>query len=224
MADINATMVKQLRDRTGAGMMDCKNALVEAAGDEDKAVEIIQKKGLAKAAKKAGAIAADGTIHAYMHPGNRLGVLVEVNCQTDFVARNEDFKTFVDDVGLQIASMSPLYVRREDISAADVEKQKEIFKAQLEEEDRNTGKSRPEAAVAKILEGKLAKWMEESCLMEQTNVRDGEKTFQQMSEALTAKLGEKIWVRRFVRFELGEGIEKKQTDLAAEVAEVLKGS
>lgn len=222
MADISAAMVKSLRDRTGAGMMDCKNALVETSGNEDAAMEIIQKKGLAKAAKKAGAIAAEGVIHAYIHPGSRLGVLVEINCQTDFVARNEEFKTLVDDVALQIASMNPLFVRRDEISAETVEKQREIFRAQVEEEDRNKGKARPADIVLKSVEGKVAKWIEESCLEEQVSVRDGgDKTFKQITEELTAKIGEKIAIRRFVRFELGEGIEKRKTDLAAEVAETL---
>jgi len=221
---ITATMVKQLRDRTGAGMMDCKNALVEAGGDEDKAVEIIQKKGLAKAAKKAGAIATEGAIHAYIHPGSRLGVLVEVNCQTDFVARSDEFRTFVEEVALQIASMSPLFVRRDEITPAAVEKQREIFRGQLAEEEAQSGKKRPAAAVDKIIDGKLEKWMTEVCLAEQQSVRDGEKTIQQLGDELTAKIGEKIAVRRFVRFELGEGLEKKTSDLAAEVAEALKGS
>lgn len=222
MAEISAGMVKQLRDRTGAGMMDCKNALVEAAGDEEKAVDIIQKKGLAKAAKKAGAIAAEGVIHAYIHPGSRLGVLVEINCQTDFVARNEDFKQFVEDVGLQIASMTPQFVRREDISDTDVQRQREIFLAQMAEEEAQTGKKRPPEANQKIIDGKINKWMGEVCLVDQISIRTGEKTIQQQSDELSAKIGEKISVRRFVRFELGEGIEKKKVDLAAEVAEALK--
>lgn len=224
MSEVSAAMVKQLRDRTGAGMMDCRNALVESGGNEDKAVEIIQKKGLAKVAKKAGAIAAEGLVHAYIHQGGRLGVLVEINCQTDFVARNEEFKQFADDVALQIASMSPLYVRREDIGQDDIQKQKEIFQAQIQEEDKQSGKSRPQQAVAKIIEGKLEKWMTDVCLNEQVSIRDGEKTLQAMADELVSKIGEKISVRRFVRFELGEGIEKKSTDLAAEVAATLAGA
>ena len=224
MTQINAQMVKSLRDRTGAGMMDCKNALTEAAGDEEKAIDIIQKKGLAKAAKKAGAIAAEGMIHAYIHPGSRLGVLVEVNCQTDFVARNEDFHAFVDTVGLQIASMTPLYVRREDVPAADQEAKREFFRGQMEEENAQKGKAPPAAAIDKIIEGKMQKWLAESCLLEQKSVTDEDKTLQQLTDELTVKIGEKISVRRFVRYELGEGIEKKKVDLAAEVAEALKGN
>lgn len=222
MANVTAQQVKSLRDRTGAGMNDCRNALLEAEGHEEKAVEIIQKKGLAKAAKKAGAIAAEGLIHSYIHSNSRIGVLVEVNCQTDFAARNDDFKSFVNDVGLQIASSSPLYVRREDVSEADKQKQLSLFRAQLEEEEAQTGKKRPEAAVAKIIEGKLDKWYSEVCLNEQELVtRDDKKTVAQVADELTAKIGERISVRRFVRYELGEGIEKKSTDFAAEVAQQL---
>lgn len=225
MVQVTAAMVKELRERTGAGMMDCKNALVEAGGDDAKAAELIQKKGLAKAAKRAGAIAAEGVVYSYIHPGNRVGVLVETNCQTDFVARGEDFRAFVDDTALQIASMSPEYVRREDIPADEISRQQQIFTAQIQEEDVKNGKSRPESAIAKIVEGKLNKWMQEGCLMEQPSIRNEEgKTIQQLADELSAKTGEKIAVRRFVRYELGEGIEKKQNDLAAEVAETLKAS
>lgn len=224
MANVTAQQVKALRDRTGAGMNDCRMALIEAEGNEEKAVEIIQKKGLAKAAKKAGAIAAEGLIHSYIHSNARIGVLVEVNCQTDFVARGDDFKSFVNEVALQIASSSPLFVRREEVPQAEQDKQLVIFRGQLEEEEQKTGKKRPEAAVAKILEGKLDKWFAEVCLDEQELVtRDDKKTVKGVAEELTAKIGEKISVRRFVRYELGEGIEKKSTDLAAEVAEQLKG-
>lgn len=219
---ITAQMVKALRDRTGAGMMDCKNALEESAGDEEKAVEIIQKKGLAKAAKRAGAIAAEGVIHAYVHPGSRIGVLVEVNSQTDFVARSPEFLEFVSTVGLQIASMTPQFVRRADISQAALAKQKELFLAQMDEEEAQSGKKRPAEVKEKIVLGKLDKWQAEVCLDEMAAVTSEEgQTIGQIAEALTAKIGEKISVRRFVRYELGEGIEKKKVDLAAEVAEAL---
>src|SRR5690606_6236075 len=222
MANVGAQQVKALRDRTGAGMMDCKNALVEAEGDQEKAVEIIQKKGLAKAAKKAGAIAAEGVIHSYIHAGSRIGVLVEGNCQTDFVARNEAFKSFVDEVGLQIASSAPLYVRASEIPEADIAQKLKLFHGQLEEEAKQTGKAKPAAAPEKIVEGKLAKWKNESCLESQPRVtREDDKTAGQVSEELTAKLGEKISIRRFVRYELGEGIEVAKKDLAADVAETL---
>lgn len=224
MAQVTAAQVKSLRDRTGAGMNDCRQALIESEGSEEKAVEIIQKKGLAKAAKKAGAIAAEGRIQFYIHPNNRIGVLAEVNCQTDFTAKNEEFVGFAQDIAMHIAASSPLYVKREEVPAADVEKQKEIFAGQLAEEEKATGKSRPAAAVAKILEGKIDKWFSEVCLNEQELVtRDDKKTIGALADELTAKIGEKIGVRRFVRFELGEGIEKKVVDFAAEVAEQLKG-
>lgn len=222
MTQVTPQMVKSLRDRTGAGMMDCKKALVDTSGDEEQAVELIQQKGLAKVAKKAGAIAAEGMIHAYIHSGSRLGVLLEVNCQTDFVARNEEFREFVDGVGLQIASMGAEYVRREDISEADIAAKREFFAGQLKEEEASSGKKRPEAAIAKIIEGKLNKWMTETCLVDQPSVQDDEgRTIQALTEALSAKIGEKLSIRRFVRYQLGEGIEKKKVDLAADVAETL---
>ncbi len=224
MAEITAKMVKSLRDRTGAGMMDCKKTLIETEGDEEKAVELIQAKGMAKAAKRAGAIASEGVIHSYIHPGSRLGVLVEINCQTDFVARSDDFKGFVDAVGLQIASMTPLFVRRDDIPSDALDKQKSLFAQQMAEDEAKTGKSKPAEVAERILTGKLDKWQTEVCLDEQPAVQSEEgKTIARLAEELTAKIGEKIQVRRFVRFELGEGIEKKKTDLAAEVAETLAG-
>jgi elongation factor Ts len=224
MPEITATMVKELRERTGAGIMDCKVALQESNGDSEKAVEYIKKKGLAKVAKKAGAIAAEGVVHAYIHPGSRIGVLVEVNCQTDFVARSDDFKQFVDLVGMQIASMSAQYVRREDVPASDIAKQTEIFRAQTDEEAKQSGKPRPAAVVDKIVAGKIDKWLAEACLDEQPTITDGDKTVSGLAAELAAKIGEKIAVRRFVRFELGEGIEKKQADLAADVQAAIASS
>lgn len=225
MTQINAQMVKSLRHRTGAGMMACKEALQETGGDEEKAVEIIQKKGLAKVAKKAGAIAAEGLVQSYVHPGSRIGVLLEVNCQTDFVARNEDFKQFVEETAMQVASMTPLYVRQEDIPEADIEAQRNLYRGQLAEEAKATGKEKPASAIDKIIDGKLSKWKQEVCLVDQVSITsDDKKTLQQVSDELSAKIGEKINIRRFIRYELGEGIEKKKTDLAAEVAETLKGA
>ncbi|MEO0322207.1 MAG: translation elongation factor Ts [Myxococcota bacterium] len=219
---ITAAQVKSLRDRTGAGMMDCKKTLVETDGDEEKAVELIQKKGLAKVAKKAGAIAAEGLVHGYIHAGSRIGVLVEVNCQTDFVARNEEFQEFVNNLAMHIASEAPEYVRAEEISEADVAKKKDIFLGQLAEEAKKTGKEKPAAALEKIVEGKLGKWKKETVLMDQVFIlAEGKETIAQVQDALSAKIGEKISVRRFVRYELGEGIEKKKADLAADVAATL---
>ena len=224
MSDVSASMVKSLRDRTGAGMMACRDALRETAGDEDKAIEIIQKKGLSKVAKKAGAIAGDGLVHAYIHGAGRVGVLLEVNCQTDFVARGEDFQQFVQETAMQVAAENPLFVSEEEIPENEILARTAIFRGQLEEEAKATGKEKPAAAVEKIIEGKLAKWKKAACLLDQASIMHEDKTIRQLLEALTAKLGEKLNVRRFSRYELGEGIEKKKTDLAAEVTEALKGS
>jgi elongation factor Ts len=204
--------IKELRERTGAGVMDCKRVLAECDGDVDGAVVELQKKGLAKAAKKAGRIAADGVVYAYIHPGSRVGVLLEVNCETDFVARGEEFQEFVDDVAMQIAAMSPQYVKEEDIPPADVEAQREIFTAQAAE----SGK--PANIIEKMIEGKVAKWAKEVCLYDQAFIRDDKKTIDGIRTALIAKTGENISVRRFVRYEVGEGLEKRTHDLAAEVA------
>ena len=225
MRTISAATVKELRDKTGAGMMDCKKALEEAEGNEEKAVEIIQKKGLAKVAKKAGAIAADGLIHAYIHAGSRVGVMVEVNCQTDFVARNEEFKVFVSEVAMHIASEKPEFVRAEEISEAAIAKQTEIFFGQLDEEAKQTGKEKPRAALEKIVEGKLAKWKKDVVLLDQEFIMsEDKKTVGVILDELSAKIGEKLSIRRFVRYELGEGIEKKVADLAADVAATIAGT
>ena len=217
MAEISSGMVKEVRERSGAGMMDCKNALVEAGGDVEKALEIIQKKGLAKAVKKAGRVASEGIIQSYIHAGGRIGVLLEVNCETDFVSRNEDFKKFCDDVAMQIAGMNAQYVRREEIPASEIAKQKEIFEAQLKEE------GKPQQAWPKIIEGKVSKWMTDICLVDQESFTTPGKTIEQLRSELIAKIGENITVRRFVRYQVGEGIEKKKEDLAAEVAKTISG-
>jgi elongation factor Ts len=224
MAEITASMVKSLRERTGAGMMACRDALRETDGDEEKAIEIIQKKGLSKVAKKAGAIAGDGLVHAYIHGAGRVGVLVEVNCQTDFVARNEDFRRFVEETAMQIAAEAPLFVSENDIPENDLLAQTAIFRGQVEEETKAGGKEKPAAAVEKIVEGKLAKWKKDACLLDQMSIMGDDKTIRQRMEELSAKIGEKIDIRRFTRYELGEGIEKKKSDLAAEVTEALRGS
>ena len=209
MPEITASQVKSLRDRTGAGMMACRDALRETNGDEEKAIEIIQKKGLSKVAKKAGAIAGDGLVHAYIHGAGRVGVLIEINCQTDFVARGEDFRQFVEETAMQVAAEGPLFVSEDDIPENEILAQTAIYRGQIEEEAKATGKQKPAAAVEKIVEGKLNKWKKESCLLDQTSIMGDEKTIQQRLEELTAKLGEKISIRRFARYELGEGIEKR---------------
>lgn len=218
MAEIPAGLVKEVRERSGAGMMDCKNALVEASGDVEKALEIIQKKGLAKAVKKAGRVASEGLVHAYIHAGGRLGVLVEINCETDFVSRNPDFRAFCEETAMQIAAMNAQYVRKEEIPESAIAKQKEIFAAQLKEE------GKPEQAWPKIMEGKVAKWSQEICLNDQESIIHQGKTVEQLRTDLVAKIGENITVRRFVRWELGEGIEKKKEDFSTEVAKMAAGN
>ena len=212
MAEVTATMIKDLRERTGAGMSDCKKALVETSADMDKAIEYLRTKGLAKAAKKAGRIATEGVVSSYIHGGGRIGVLVEVNCETDFVARNTDFQTFVKEVSLQIAAMNPQYVSADEVPASAMDKERSIRRTQALE----SGK--PEKMVDKIVDGQLNKWKQEICLLDQAWVKDDKKTIGALQQDLVAKIGENVKVRRFVRYELGEGLEKKSDDFAAEVA------
>ena len=212
MSEVSATMIKDLRERTGAGMSDCKKALVEVAGDIDKAIDYLRAKGLAKAAKKAGRDATEGTVLSYIHGGGRIGVLVEVNCETDFVGRGEDFQGFARDVAMQIAAMAPQFVRKEEVSEDLVAREREVLLAKASE----SGK--PEAVIAKMVDGQVSKWLKEICLMDQSFVKNPDKTIDQLQQELIAKIGENIKVRRFIRFELGEGLEKKKDDFAAEVA------
>jgi len=212
MAEITANLIKDLRERTGAGMADCKKALVESDADVEKAIDYLRKKGLAKAAKKAGREATEGAVVSYIHGGGRIGVLVEINCETDFVARNEDFVGFTKDVAMQIAAMSPTFVRKEEVTDDVVAREREVLHAKALE----TGK--PEALVAKMVDGQISKWMKEICLLDQVSVKHNDKTIDQLQSELVAKIGENIRIRRFVRFELGEGLDKKKGDFAAEVA------
>ena len=198
MATITAEMVKQLRDKTGAGMMDCKAALVESGGDMEKAVESLRKKGLASAAKRAGRAAKDGVIGHYIHMGGKVGVIVEVNCETDFVARTDDFQTLAKEIAMHIAAAAPLYVRREDIPADVLEKEKEIYRAQF------AGQNKPANVIDKIAEGKLESFFSQVCLLDQPSVRDPNITVQQMIANAAAKTGENVTVSRFARFKLGE--------------------
>lgn len=216
MAEISAKMVKELRDRTGAGMMDCKKALKEVNGDVDKAIDFLREKGLAAAAKKSGRITAEGLVSSYIHGEGRIGVLVEVNCETDFVAKTDEFKELVKDIAMQIAAAKPEYVTREEVPAEVVEHEKEVLKAQA----LNEGK--PEHIVEKMIQGRIDKYFKEICLLEQPFIKDPDVTVQQLVTEKIAKIGENISVRRFVRFELGEGIEKRQDDFAAEVAAQMK--
>lgn len=209
---ITAAQVKELRDATGAGMMDCKRALEEKNGNYDEAVKYLREKGIAKAAKRANKVASEGAVSSYIHMGGKIGVLVEVNCETDFVARGEVFQDFVKDLCLQICSAAPQYITKEEVPVSDYEAEKEVYVAQAAE----TGK--PQDICVKIAEGKMSKWFGEVCLLEQPFVKDDKKKISDLIAELTSKCGEKVVVRRFVRFQLGEGIEKEDTDFAAEVA------
>ncbi|MDX2021616.1 MAG: translation elongation factor Ts [Deltaproteobacteria bacterium] len=212
MAEITASMIKELRDRTGAGMSDCKKALVECEADMDKAIEFLRRKGIASAAKKSGRLASEGAVFNYLH-GSRIGVLLEVNCETDFVARNEDFLAFGREVCMQIAAMKPEYVAPEEIPAEAIERERSI----RTEAAKTSGK--PEAVWPKIVEGQIQKWFKDVCLLDQVWVKDpeGKKTMRELQTDLTAKTGENCRVRRFTRFEVGEGLEKRADDFVEEV-------
>jgi elongation factor Ts len=211
MSVVTAAMVKELRERTAAGMLDCKKALEESNGDIEKAADILREKGLAAASKKAGRIATEGAVESYIHAGGRIGVLVEVNCETDFVGKTDKFRQFVRDIAMQVAAANPLYVRREEVPTEDLEKEKEILRAQA----LNEGK--PEKIVDKMVEGRVSKFYEENCLMEQSYIKDPDKTIDQLLNEMVAQIGESINIRRFVRFELGEGLEKKVDNFVEEV-------
>jgi len=201
MTTISATMVKQLRDKSGAGMMDCKQALVECDADIDKAIDFLRKKGLATAQKRAGRAMTEGTIQSYIHMGGKLGVLVEVNCETDFVAKNEDFIQFTKNIAMHIAATNPLGLRAEDVPEETVQRERDIYTAQALE----TGK--PENVIAKIVDGKMNKFFKENCLLNQPYVRDPDLAVEDVLNELIAKIGENITIRRFVRFQTGEDQE-----------------
>jgi len=213
---ISASVVKELREKTSAGIMDCKKALQEVDGNFEKAVEWLRVKGLSKAAKKAGRIAAEGTIASYIHAGGRIGVLVEINSETDFVARNEEFQKFVNDIAMHIAAMGPAYVREEDIPEKVRDKEREVLKNKALEEGKKAD------FLDKILDGQIKKWASETCLMGQKFVKNPDLTVEKYLQEVIALIGENIVIRRFTRFELGEGIEKKQENFAQEVAAQVK--
>lgn len=215
---ISASLVKDLREKTSAGMMDCKKALEETQGNFEKAIEWLRAKGLSKAAKKTGRITAEGLVEAYIHGDGRIGVLLEVNSETDFVARNEDFKSFVKDIAMHIAAMGPQYVSQDEISAAEKDKERAILKAKAIEEGK-----KPEF-LDKILDGQINKWAAEICLLDQKYVKNPDLTVGDFLRETIARIGENIVIRRFIRFELGEGLEKKKENFAEEVAAQLKGS
>ncbi|WKZ31682.1 MAG: translation elongation factor Ts [Thermodesulfobacteriota bacterium] len=214
--EISAGAVKELREKTGAGFMDCKKALAETKGDVAAAVEFLRKKGLAAAEKKAARAATEGIIGSYIHGGGKVGVLLEVNCETDFVAKTDGFSALVREIALHIAAMSPSYVSRKEVPAEVIESERRIYEAQAKE----SGK--PEHVVAKMVDGKVEKFLKEVCLLEQPFVKEPEKTIEQVVIENIAKLGENISIRRFARFKVGEGLEKKQSDFAAEVAAAQK--
>jgi elongation factor Ts len=220
MADISMELVKELREKTGAGMVDCKKALVETDGSMDQAIEVLRKKGMATASKKAGRVAAEGAVGSYIHMGGKVGVLVEINCESDFVARGEEFQQLVKDVAMHIAAVDPQYVRREEVPEDAVAKEREILMEQLKNDESNSKK--PEDVLNKIIEGRLNKFYEETVLTEQPFVKDPSKTIGELVTEKIAAIKENITIRRFTRYKMGEGIEKKQDDFAAEVASMTK--
>ncbi len=213
---ISAQQVKELRETTGAGMMDCKKALTETGGDMSKAVDFLREKGLAAAAKKSGRIAAEGLVESYIHGAGRIGVLIEVNCETDFVAKTPEFHGFVRDLAMQVAASNPAYLSRQEVPAAILEHEREVLKAQA----LNEGK--PAKIVEKMVDGRVEKFYKDNCLLEQAFIKDPDKSVTDIINAQISKIGENIVVRRFTRYQLGEGIEKKSSDFAAEVAEAVK--
>jgi elongation factor Ts len=213
---ISAQDISKLRTSTGAGMLDCKAALEEANGDMEAAADILRKKGIVKAAKRADKVAAEGAVGSYIHAGGSVGVLVEVNCETDFVARTDAFQNFVKDICLHIAAANPKYLDREMIPAADIEREKNIYTEQLK------AQGKPESAIENIMKGKLDKYYEDMCLMDQLFIKDDTKKISQLLTEMSTETGEKVSIRRFVRYELGEGIEKVEKNFADEVAEQLK--
>ncbi|QOR36031.1 translation elongation factor Ts [Clostridium sp. 'deep sea'] len=215
---ITTDMIKEVRVRSGAGVLDCRNALKENNGDVDKAIDHLRKKGLASASKKAGRLASEGLVSSYIHGNGKVGVLVEINCETDFVAKTDNFKALARDIAMQIAASKPEYVCREEVPAELIQKEKDILMAQIE----NEGKKKPANIVEKIVEGRINKFFKSVCLLEQPFIKDDEKTVEQLLKESIATTGENIKIRRFVRFEMGEGLAKKANDFADEVAQMVK--
>jgi elongation factor Ts len=203
--EISIELVKDLRQRTGAGVIDCKTALQEAKGNMEAAIDYLRRKGLATAAKKAGRIATDGLVSSYIHAGGKMGVLVEINCETDFVAKTEDFQTFVKNIAMHVAAVNPQYIRREEIPEEVLERERAIYRTQAQE----AGK--PQKVIDKIVEGKMERFYSEVCLLEQTYVRDSDLTIKELLDAMIAKVGENITIRRFARFQLGEGLSSQSS-------------
>jgi elongation factor Ts len=221
MGDITAGAVKSLREKTGAGMMECKNALTEAGGSEERAIEILRKRGLASAKKREGRIAAEGAVGSYIHMGGKVGVLVEVNCETDFVARGEEFQQLIKDIAMHIAAAEPRYVERAEVPNEALDKEREIARAQAKNDPKNA--SKPDQVIDKIVEGRLNKFYEEAVLLDQPFVKDPAKTVGELVTEKVAKTGEKITVRRFSRYKMGEGLAKRDEDFGNEVAALAGG-
>jgi elongation factor Ts len=219
MAEVTAATVKQLREKTGAGMMECKNALVEAQGNEERAIDILRKRGLASAKKREGRIAAEGIVASYIHMGGKVGVLIEVNCETDFVARGEEFQQLVKDIAMHVAAAEPRYISRENVPAEALEKEREIAGAQAKNDPKTAEK--PPQVIDKIVEGRLNKFYEETVLLDQPFVKDPAKTVGELVTEKVAKTGEKITIRRFTRYKMGEGLERRDGDFGGEVASLV---
>ena len=218
MAEISAANIKTLREKTGAGMMECKKALTEAAGNEDRAIEILRERGLASAKKKEGRVAAEGVVGSYIHMGGKVGVLVEVNCETDFVARGEEFKQLVKDIAMHIAAAEPRYVSRDEVTTEVLDKEREIARAQAKNDPKNANK--PEQVLDKIVEGRLNKFYEEFVLLDQPFIKEPSQTVGELITEKIAKTGEKVTVRRFSRYKMGEGLAKREDDFEDEVAKL----
>jgi elongation factor Ts len=218
MAEVTAGAVKALREKTGAGMMECKKALIEANGNEERANEILRERGLASAKKKEGRVAAEGVVGSYIHMGGKVGVLVEVNCETDFVARGEEFQQLVKDIAMHIAAAEPRYVSRDEVSSEVLDKEREIARAQAKNDPKNANK--PEQVLDKIVEGRLNKFYEEFVLLDQPFIKEPAQTVGEMVTEKVAKTGEKITIRRFARYKMGEGLSKREDDFQEEVAKL----
>ncbi|MDT4968117.1 MAG: elongation factor Ts [Acidobacteriota bacterium] len=216
MADVTASAVKSVREKTGAGMMECKSALSEANGNEEQAIDILRKRGLASARKKEGRIAAEGAVGSYIHMGGKVGVLIEINCETDFVARTDDFKQLIKDIAMHVAASEPRFVSRSEVTAEALDKEREIARAQAKNDPKNA--SKPEQVIDMIVEGRLNKFYEEAVLLDQPFVKDPAKTIGDLIQEKTAKTGERITIRRFARYKMGEGLAKREDDFEGEVA------
>lgn len=222
MSNVTAAAIQALRAKTGAGIVECKKALIEAEGNEDKAIEHLRKHGLASATKKEGRVAAEGLVNAYIHAGGKIGVLLEVNCQTDFVARTEEFRAFVHDLAMHITAAEPRFTNKEEVPPDVLEKEREIAIEQAHLDPKNAGK--PQQVLDKIVEGRISKFYQETCLMEQAFVKDQNITVGDLVRQMISKTGENIRVRRFTRYKMGEGLEKRTSDLGAEVQDLLGGA